>query len=142
MLKNVEKETLEEWEKECKEKYDKLEIETVQKALTGEIGTNGMMVEALKDLEAEYQCEMMDYSDFWALGHNPKLIEVFENAEKNGMNVVICAQNYLNILGICNKVMDQRFFVNEGNKICDEYGNRLSSDLDHRVFEVIPGGKQ
>ena len=40
MLEGVEKETLEKWAKECNEKYHKLFIQTLQKPMLGEIGTN------------------------------------------------------------------------------------------------------
>ena len=33
-------------------------------------------------------------------------------------------------------------YKNEKGQICDENGILLSKDLEHRVFEVIKGGKQ
>ena len=49
----VEDYTVEELNKlinECRKKYEKLEKDTVMKALTGEIGTNSAMVEELEIL--------------------------------------------------------------------------------------------
>ena len=54
MLEGVEKETLEKWTKECNEKYHKLFIQTLQKPLLGEIGTNEQMIKELKDLNMSY----------------------------------------------------------------------------------------
>ena len=63
MLEGVEKETLEKWDKECNEKYHKLFIQTLQKPLLGEIGTNEQMIKELKDLNMSYFDEMSDYTD-------------------------------------------------------------------------------
>ena len=143
MLKNVEKETLEEWAKECTEKYNKLLLETLQKPMLGKIGTNMQMVDELKDLNFRYENEMGDYTDDFIDDLDGGFIDNFLDAEKNGENVIDCARDCLDCLEMVKKAMSgEEYFVNDDNKICDEYGNRLSSDLEHRVFEVIPGGKQ
>ena len=143
MLKNVEKETLEEWTKECKEKFNKLLVETLQKPMLGKIGTNMQMIDELKDLNFRYENEMEDYTDDFIDNLDGGFIDNFLDAEKNGENVIECAMECLDCLGIATKSLSEKeYFVNEDGKPCDEYGNRLSSDLDHRVFEVIPGGKQ
>ncbi len=49
---------------DCQKKYEKKEIETLKKALTGEITSNAQMVEALEDLNREYLDEAADYEDF------------------------------------------------------------------------------
>ena len=64
---------------ECQKKYEKLEKETVMKALTGEIGTNSAMVEELEILNIHYHDEMDEY-DLAALDLNPGLIENFKRA--------------------------------------------------------------
>ena len=143
MIVGVEEETLKEWADECKEKFDKLFIQTIQKALTGEIGTNNQMVEELKDLNRRFEDEMEDYTNGFIGDLDGGWIEHFENAEREGTNVIFVAKDCLECLGIAAKVMnEQEYFVNEDGKVSDEFGNRLSSDLEHRVFEVIPGGKQ
>ena len=143
MIEGVEEETLKEWADECKEKFDKLFIETIQKALTGEIGTNSQMVEELKDLNCRFEDEMEDYANGVIGDLDGGWIEHFENAEREGTNVIFVAKDCLECLGIAAKVMnEQKYFVNEDGKVSDEFGNRLSSDLEHRVFEVIPCGKQ
>lgn len=38
-------------------------------------------------------------------------------------------------------MLNAKHWVNEDGHICDEEGNRLSEDREHRVFEVIKGGK-
>lgn len=125
---------------ECKKKYEKLEKETVMKALTGEIGTNSAMVKELESLNFQYHEEMDEYDDT-ALDLNPGLIENFKRAEREGKNVIFEAQEYLKILGMCEEMFNQKMWINEDGHMCDEDGNRLSADGEHRVFEVIKGGK-
>ena len=139
MLENVEKETLEEWAKECTKKFNKLLVETLQKPMLGKIGTNMQMVEELKDLNFRYENEMEDYTDDFIDNLDGGFIDNFLDAEKNGENVIECARDCLYFLNAVSKI---ELFVNEDGHPCDEYGNRLASDLEHRVFEVIPGGKQ
>lgn len=50
MVEDYTKEEFHRLVSECQKKYEKLEKETVMKALTGEIGTNSAMVEELSPL--------------------------------------------------------------------------------------------
>lgn len=125
---------------ECRKKYGKLEKETVMKALTGEIGTNSAMVKELESLNFQYHEEMDEYDDT-ALDLNPGLIKNFKRAEREGKNVIFEAQEYLRILGMCEEMFNRKMWINEDGHMCDEDGNRLSADGEHRVFEVIKGGK-
>lgn len=125
---------------ECQEKYADLIKQTVIKALTGEISTNSAMVKELESLNFQYHEEMDEYDDT-APDLNPELIENFRNAENTGKNVSIEAQEYLLSLGMCEKMFNQKIWVNEDGHICDEDGNRLSADGEHRVFDIIQGGK-
>ena len=125
---------------ECQEKYAELIKQTVIKALTGEISTNSAMVNELESLNFQYHEEMDEYDDT-APDLNPELIENFRQAENTGKNVSIEAQEYLLALGMCEKMFNQKIWVNEDGQICDEDGNRLSADREHRVFEVVKCGK-
>ena len=125
---------------ECQEKYAGLIKQTVIKALTGEISTNSAMVKELESLNFQYHEEMDEYDDP-APDLNPELIENFRQAENTGKNVSIEAQEYLLALGMCDKMFNQKIWVNEDGHICDEDGNRLSADGEHRVFDIIQGGK-
>lgn len=125
---------------ECQEKYAGLIKQTVIKALTGEISTNSAMVKELESLNFQYHEEMDEYDDT-APDLNPELIENFRKAENTGKNVSIEAQEYLLALGMCEKMFNQKIWVNEDGHICDEDGNRLSADGEHRVFDIIQGGK-
>lgn len=125
---------------ECQEKYADLIKQTVIKALTGEISTNSAMVKELESLNFQYHEEMDEYDDT-APDLNPELIENFRKAENTGKNVSIEAQEYLLSLGMCEKMFNQKIWVNEDGHICDEDGNRLSADGEHRVFDIIQGGK-
>ena len=118
---------------ECQEKYAELIKQTVIKALTGEISTNSAMVKELESLNFQYHEEMDEYDDT-APDLNPELIENFRKAENTGKNVSIEAQEYLLSLGMCDKMFNQKIWVNED-------GNRLSADGEHRVFDIIKGGK-
>ena len=134
MLEGVEKETLEKWAKECKEKYHKLFIQTLQKPLLGEI-------KELKDLNMSYFDEMSDYTDGVINDLDGGFIELFEKAEENGINVIQEAKECLFTLKAVDDMLNAKHWVNEDGHICDEEGNRLSEDRGHRVFEVIKGGK-
>ena len=125
---------------ECQEKYARLIKQTVIKALTGEISTNSAMVKELESLNFQYHEEMDEYDDT-APDLNPELIENFRQAENTGKNVSIEAQEYLLALGMCDKMFNQKIWVNEDGHICDEDGNRLSADGEHRLFDIIQGGK-
>ena len=125
---------------ECQEKYAELIKQTVIKALTGEISTNSAMVNELESLNFQYHEEMDEYDDT-APDLTPELIENFRQAENTGKNVSIEAQEYLLVLGMCEKMFNQKIWVNEDGHICDEDGNRLSADGEHRVFDIIKGGK-
>ena len=125
---------------ECQEKYAELIKQTVIKALTGEISTNSAMVKELESLNFQYHEEMDEYDDT-APDLNPELIENFRQAENTGKNVSIEAQEYLLSLGMCEKMFNQKIWVNEDGHICDEDGNRLSADGEHRVFDIIQCGK-
>lgn len=140
MVEDYTEEELNKLINECQKKYEKLEKETVMKALTGEIGTNSAMVKELESLNFQYHEEMDEYDDT-ALDLNPGLIENFKRAEREGKNVIFEAQEYLKILGMCEEMFNQKMWINEDGHMCDEDGNRLSADGEHRVFEVIKCGK-
>nr|DAJ07045.1 MAG TPA: hypothetical protein [Caudoviricetes sp.] len=125
---------------ECQEKYAELIKQTVIKALTGEISTNSAMVKELESLNFQYHEEMDEYDDT-APDLNPELIENFRQAENTGKNVSIEAQEYLLSIGMCEEMFNQKMWVNEDGHMCDEDGNRLSADREHRVFEVVKCGK-
>lgn len=140
MVEDYTKEEFHRLVSDCRKKYEKLEKETVMKALTGEIGTNSAMVEELEILNIQYHDEMKEF-DIAAPDLNPYLIENFKRAECDGKNVIFEAQEYLNILGMCEEIFNQKIWVNKDGHICGEEGNRLSADGEHSVFEVIKGGK-
>lgn len=141
MLEGVDKATLEEWAKECKKKFYKKFVETLQKPMLGEIGTNAQMIEELKSLNYQYLDEMSDYADEPIDDIDGGFIGHFENAEKEGKNVILEAQECISFLGIADDILTTEHYVDKNGKICDECGNRLSSDMEHRVFDVIKGGK-
>lgn len=138
MFEDYTEEELLEKKRECLKKYEKLEIDTIKKALTGEIGTNAKMVEALEDLNRRYLNEMDDFENYTS-DLNPQIIEDFKQAEKDGENVITCAREYLELFELCEKVMSKTAYQNEDGQVCDEFGNPLNEDGEHSVFETING---
>ena len=112
-----------------------------QKALTGEITSNAQMVEALEDLNREYLDEAADFEDFTS-DLNPCTITYYENAEERGEGVIEATYAILRMFGFIDNLTNRFVYKNEKGQICDENGILLSKDLEHRVFEVIKGGKQ
>ena len=112
-----------------------------QKALTGEITSNAQMVEALEDLNREYLDEAADYEDFTS-DLNRCTITYYENAEERGEGVIEATYAILRMFGFFDELANRLVYKNEKGQICDENGILLSKDLEHRVFEVIKGGKQ
>lgn len=139
MLEGFTDEELRDYAKECQEKYEKLEVETLKKALTGEIGTNAKMVEALEYLNKDYLDEMDQFEEY-TFDLNPQTIENFKKAEEDGVNVITCARQHLEIFDLCDKVMNKTVYTNEDGQICDEYGVPLNKDGEHSLFETIKGG--
>ena len=54
MLEGFTEEELQNMAYDCQKKYEKKEIETLKKVLTGEITSNAQMIEALEDLNRDY----------------------------------------------------------------------------------------
>ena len=108
----------------------------------GEIGTNEQMIKELKDLNMSYIDEMSDYTDDFVSDLDGGFIEHFEKAEENGINVIQEAKECLFTIKAVDDMLNAKHWVNEDGHICDEEGNRLSEDIEHRVFEVIKGGKK
>ena len=112
-----------------------------QKALTGEITSNAQLVEAQEDLNREYLDEAADFEDFTS-DLNPCTITYYENAEERGEGVIEATYVILRMFGFFDELANRLVYKNEKGQICDENGILLSKDLEHRVFEVIKGGKQ
>lgn len=124
---------------DCQKKYEKKEVETLKKALTGEITSNTQMIEALEDLNREYLDEADDYENY-PTDLNPCTITCYKDAEKRGDSVVEVTYTILRIFGISAEE-EKLVFTNDKGQPCDENGNLLSGDLEHRVFEIVKGGK-
>ena len=99
------------------------------------------MVEALEDLNREYLDEAADYEDFTS-DLNSCTITYYENAEERGEGVIEATYAILRMFGFFDELANRLVYKNEKGQICDENGILLSKDLEHRVFEVIKGGKQ
>lgn len=124
---------------DCQKKYEQKEVDTLKKVLTGEIASNAQMIEALEDLNREYLDEACNYADF-TTDLNPCTITCYKEAEERGDSVVETTYAILRIFGIFAEEK-KLVFTNDKGQPCDENGILLSKDLEHRVFEVIKGGK-
>ena len=124
---------------DCQKKYEQKEVDTLKKVLTGEIASNAQMIEALEDLNREYLDEACNYADF-TTDLNPCTITCYKEAEERGDSVVETTYAILRIFGIFSEEK-KLVFTNDKGQPCDENGILLSKDLEHRVFEVIKGGK-
>lgn len=124
---------------DCQKKYEQKEVDTLKKVLTGEIASNAQMIEALEDLNREYLDEACNYADF-TTDINPCTITCYKEAEERGDSVVETTYAILRIFGIFAEEK-KLVFTNDKGQPCDENGILLSKDLEHRVFEVIKGGK-
>ena len=98
------------------------------------------MIEALEDLNREYLDEADDYENY-PTDLNPCTITCYKEAEERGDSVVETTYAILRIFGIYAEE-EKLVFTNDKNQPCDENGNLLANDLEHRVFEVIKGSKQ
>ena len=125
---------------DCQKKYEQKEVDTLKKVLTGEIASNAQMIEALEDLNREYLDEACNYADF-TTDLNPCTITCYKEAEERGDSVVETTYAILRIFGIFAEEK-KLVFTNDKGQPCDENGILLSKDLEHRVFEIIKGGKQ
>ena len=124
---------------DCQKKYEQKEVETLKKVLTGKIASNSQMIDALEDLNREYIDEACNYSDF-PTDLNPCTITCYKEAEERGDNFVATTYAIMRALGFFDE--NKLVFTNDKGQPCDENGILLSKDLEHRVFEVIKGGKQ
>ena len=88
----------------------------------------------------DYLDEAYDYEDF-PTDLNPSTITCYKEADERGDSVVEITYAILRIFGIFAEEK-KLVFTNDKGQPCDENGILLSEDLDHRVFEVIKGGKQ
>lgn len=141
MLEGFTKDELFEMSEECLKKYEKLEVETLKKALTGEIGTNNKMIEELEKLNRRYKNEMSDFEPY-TFDLNPSTIENFKKAEEYGQNVIQVARELLEMFDFAFEDTNKLVFVNEDGQVSDEYGNPLNEDGEHSVFETIKGGAE
>ena len=124
---------------DCQKKYEQKEVDTLKKVLTGEIASNSQMIEALEDLNREYLYEACNYADF-TTDLNPCTITCYKEAEERGDNFVATTYAIMRALGVFDE--KKLVFTNDKGQPCDENGILLSKDLEHRVFEVIKGGKK
>lgn len=127
-------------------KYWKMEIDAIRKVATGQITTYDQLREALWDIDYNFQQELEanECDMIWDL--DDTLVRRVSEAEEEGMDIREFAWDYLStnrkVREAIESFSNRTVFRNKDGHICDEYGNLLSNDMEHRVWEVIPGGKK
>lgn len=122
--------------KQCEEKFKQELLGVWKDAAEYKIKTYDDFAYKLRMLNERYVDEMEDFDDFPS-DLNPCTITYYKEAEERGDSVVEATYMILRIFDVEKKLV----FTNEKGQPCDENGVLLSGDLEHRVFEVIKGGK-
>lgn len=141
MLYGITKEEGERLAKECKKKFEDKATEIMQMCADYEIRTYEEAYCELGALDAQYQDELHDYTDFWCDSVTDHLISMLKNCSEHD-SLQVSARQYLEVLGVTDRALAPHW-ENDKGEFCDEYGRPLSQiDPDHSVFEVVKGGKQ
>lgn len=141
MLEGFTKEDLEQYAKECQDKFSKKENEIIKSVLSGEISTYKHLISELEELNDQYESEMDDYEDSTHPDIIECVIESFKEDEDNDKHLVLAAKDWFAYMDAAEKATNKLVYTNDKGQISDEHGVPLNTDGEHRVFEVIKGGK-
>ena len=130
-------------------KYNEKRWSAYRKVLTGEFSTYDELEVNLMTLNEMFKDELheidgfKDYDSWFTLSSD---INSVMESESLGVPIVEFVWNRLRIHNLVMSIpfenlLSRRVFTNQHGQICDEHGVLLSEDGEHRVFEVIPGGK-
>lgn len=124
----VVKKTTEIVKKYNQELYD-LFCDVIQKR----VNTYKRLIEEIEILNIKFKDEMMEWGQY-ADNSVICMKETAQRANDNDENIQDFAEKIVMMFNAAGSV---RFWTNEKGQICDEYGNPLSEDGEHRVFEII-----
>lgn len=125
--------------RKLKESYEEKQVKVLQDTLLGKYPEFSDMVHEYRRLASEYN------DSFWKIMHHYPynfLEEYADHVEDRSKNYTEgtkqYAFDYLRIMANVKRTFGARpIFENSKGQQCDEYGNPLSQDEEHRVFEVI-----
>lgn len=132
------------------EKYEKLKNDLFMDVLKGKINTYEELLKKHRSLLFDYDWEVYeelgDKDSYFSSTPpcNDILGNFIKEQEKKGTEIHDFVRRYLCIRYKMEEVFSEKkyYFADEDGNICDEYGNRLSENGEHRVFEVVKGGKE
>ena len=118
---------------EIKKKYDQELYELFCDVIQKRVNTYKRLIEEIEILDMHFNEEMME----WGQPADNSVIcmkETAQRAHDNDENIQDFAEKIVMMFKAAGSV---RFWTNAKGQICDEYGNPLSEDGEHRVFEII-----
>ena len=118
---------------EIKKKYDKELYELFCDVIQKRINTYKRLIEEIEILDMHFNDEMTE----WGQPADNSVICMKGTAQRanyNDENIQDFAEEIVMMFKAAGSV---RFWTNSKGQICDEYGNPLSEDGEHRVFEII-----
>lgn len=122
---------------EIEKKYDKKLNELFRDVIQKEVNTYDRLIEEIEILYDQYNDELREWGQY-AGNSIICLKETAQNAHDNDENIQNFAMEMVTALNAAGNV---RFWTNEKGQRCDEYGNLLSEDGEHRVFDIIKTGE-
>lgn len=129
------------------EKYKKLENELFMDVLRGKINSYDELHKRHRSLEYDYIFELRENceeAEYLFASFNKPFRELLKEQEEKGKDIHDFIRRYVWTSDKVDDVFSKKVysFIDEDGNVCDEYGNRLSEDGEHRVFEVVKGGKK
>lgn len=118
---------------EIVKKYDKELYELFCDVIQKRVNTYKRLIEEIEILNIKFKDEMMEWGQY-ADNSVICMKETTQRAQDNDENIQDFAEEIVMMFKASGSV---RFWTNEKGQICDEYGNPLSEDGKHRVFEII-----
>lgn len=122
---------------EIQKKYDKKLNELFRDVIQKRVNTYNRLIEEIEILNIKFNDEMMEWGQY-ADNSIICLKETAQNAHDNDENIQDFAMEMVTALNAAGNV---RFWTNDKGQRCDEYGNLLSEDGEHRVFDIIKTGE-
>ena len=118
---------------EIKKKYDQELYELFCDVIQKRVNTYKRLIEEIEILDMHFNDEMME----WGQPADNSVIcmkETAQRAHDNDENIQDFAEEMVMMFKAAGSV---RFWTNAKGQRCDEYGNLLSEDGEHRVFDII-----
>ena len=118
---------------EIKKKYDQELYELFCDVIQKRVNTYKRLIEKIEILDMHFNDEMME----WGQPADNSVIcmkETAQRAHDNDENIQDFAEEIVMMFKAAGSV---RFWTNAKGQRCDEYGNLLSEDGEHRVFDII-----